>query len=74
MTPTTVNGYPVVKARPTPALPMTRAGHVILVRRDSGDYVTAWIAEGDTSWWRGNYIDGLIDAEIDFDRRVRRGW
>lgn len=75
---TTINGYPVLQAHPTPGSGATRSGRVILVDRGEDErgprYVTAWHADGDSGWWQGNYIDDFVDAVTDFARRCRRGW
>jgi len=61
---------------PTPADSATRAGHVILVKRDCSHqpFVTSWLGEGDSSWCWGHYFDDWLDAIEDFVFRARRGY
>lgn len=73
--PKKVNGYPIMLHHYTPAGPMTRAGHVIMVDRGETSperYVTAWLGAGDSSWWQGHYFDDLDSANADYWERVRR--
>jgi hypothetical protein len=76
--PQAVNGYPVLKAARTDARGATRAGWIILVDRapDYPDdrYVTAWIGDGDRSWWHGHYIADPIEARGDYRERFLRGY
>lgn len=72
--PKTVNGYPVIRSHLIPAKGITREGHIILVDRGPEEhgprYVTAWLGTGDTSWWKGDYINNEKEANASFDKRV----
>jgi hypothetical protein len=66
----------IVQARRTRESPSTRPGRIILLRlhREGPDrlgpsYATAWLGDGDTSWWRGEYFDSYADAACSFERR-----
>ena len=71
--PKTVHGYPVIASCYTAKASMTRAGHVVCVKRDENDYVTAWIAVGDREWTWGHYENDYTAAMIDYGHRCVQG-
>ena len=74
--PTTINGYQIIASAVTLHGHGTNPGHVILVDRggDNDRYVTAWLADGDTSWCWGHYFYDLTEARADFVARMTRGY
>ena len=72
--PETINGLPILRASFTPAASATRPGHVVLVEARRGEYVTAWLGNGDTSWCWGHYFTSFFEAERDYLERCKRGY
>ena len=74
--PQNINGCDVIASAATGATAATRAGHVVLVQRDTGyhPYVTAWLGIGDSQWNTGHYFVSLSEARDDFEKRARRGY
>lgn len=62
----TIHGYPIIETTPYYPANDGRTSRIILVRRGSGDYVTAMHCEGDESWGWGHYLDDLGEAYADY--------
>ena len=69
-------GYTILHQHKTPKAAGTLPGRVIMVDRGPGfqRYVTAWIADGESSWCWGHYFDDRESAAKDFQQRKNRGF
>lgn len=72
--PQKLNHYPVISSFATPGDRATRAGFVVLVDKQDGEFVTAWAGDGDSSWCWGHYFEDRAEAEADFRARCARGY
>lgn len=70
--PTTINGFPILRAALAPARKGEQRFHVILVDRGSDyeeRYVVSDLCVGSTSWTQGYYISSLGEARFVFATR-----
>lgn len=72
--PKQVHGFKVLKSVFFPGDGITRSGHVIIVEKTKGGFVTSWIGVGDRGWNEGHYFEANQKSEAfaDFWMRAAR--